>query len=234
MLPGCSLEDVGNGVPRRMFASLGETPGDKTRLTGLLRFLFCSVRWPAMTDAERYLATMTLRTWLAQSPADRAVATDALMETMPADFTLGSLLGHEGGLLPFFVHQPTMLGFTLLWGDRFVMGATPELVAATQAAWEHGPTGDEWEIDQWAYEREEALEALTAQVPPRVVDVGPFLLSESALTTAWANRFGLAEVRAGPEFNVKALEALRHLGWRLPSEAELAFATQCGALASGN
>ncbi len=176
-----------------------------------------------MTDAERYLSTMTLRRWLSLSPTERAIATDAIMETTPSELTLGTLLGHGAVQLPFFVHQPTQLGFYLVFGDRFVMGATPALLAATEAEWGEGPRGNEWELDHWTYERDLALSGLRAQVPARVVDVPPYFLAESTITTRWAHRFGLAEVRKADEFNVRALEAIGRFGWRLPSEAEVAL-----------
>ncbi|MBL9037465.1 MAG: hypothetical protein JNG84_03015 [Archangium sp.] len=156
------------------------------------------------SSADQLLSTVTARQWLEGTDELRHVVSDTLLEVLPPHFTLATTLGHEVSALPWFVHEPSKLGFYLVFGDRCVVGRT----------------------------REEAMHmsggslssgAPRPMEPVEVVDLAPFLIAETVLDGLWWPHFGrqrrplareLGEVAAG----------LRQLGFSLPSEAELDLA----------
>ncbi|MEW5741297.1 MAG: hypothetical protein AB1938_20410 [Myxococcota bacterium] len=160
-----------------------------------------------MTGAERLVLSTSARKWLDADAALRGTVLDALLEVLPGSFAPGMATGQEETALPFFIHQPSWLGFHLVFGERFVFGISEEEAAAAGGA---PDTEDPYDAPE-----------VPAPVLPRFeVDVAPYLLCERELDSVWLQRLGLpARLPSGSPEDIT--EALTRLGWRLPTEAEL-------------
>lgn len=156
-----------------------------------------------MTPAEALLVDVTARAWLARDEALTGTIDDALLEVMPQAFRPGFATGHAPTALPFFIHEPTWLGFFLVFGERVEVGLSqPEADAVASPQDEDG----------WP--------PLPFATPCATVDLAPFLVSERLLDHTWAERLGVwdAVITGDPE---RVEEALAPYGLRLPNEAEL-------------
>lgn len=162
-----------------------------------------------MSAAAHFLASVTLRTWLARDDGLLDTVRDALLDVLPSSFTPGFTTGMTEGALPFVLHQPSSLGFFVVLGARCQFGLSEEECAA------FGRAGDD---EYW--------EAARPVLPLVEVDVAPFLLCERVLTPAWVERLGLPPAAGGEG----ASAALARLGLRLPSEAELCLAWRLACL----
>lgn len=156
-----------------------------------------------MSPAEQFLAGVTLRRWLERDEGLVATVRDALLEVLPSSFTPGFTTGNVDHGLPFVIHQPSALGFYVVFGSRCVFGLSQDECDAL------GRVGDD---EYWA---------VASPVLPLVeVDVAPFLVSECVLDAAWIGRLGLNP--SGSAEGVAAVTgALARHGLRLPNEAEL-------------
>jgi hypothetical protein len=156
-----------------------------------------------VTPAEALLVDVTARGWLARDEALTGTVADALLEVMPQVFRPGFAAGHAPAALPFFIHQPTWLGFYLVFGERVEVGLSP----AEAASLDRGQDEDGWPPPP-------------AATPCVVADVAPFLVAERSLDRTWAERLGAWDaVKSGEPARIE--RALAVHGLRLPSEAEL-------------
>lgn len=156
-----------------------------------------------MTPAEALLVDVTARGWLTRDEALTGTVADALLEVMPQAFRPGFATGHTPAALPFFIHQPTWLGFFLVFGERVEVGMSP----AEAASLDRGRDEDGWPPPPVA-------------TPCVTVDVAPFLIAERSLDRTWAERLGAWDaVKSGEPARIEAALAVH--GLRLPSEAEL-------------
>lgn len=156
-----------------------------------------------MSPAEALLVDVTARAWLARDEALTGTIDDALLEVMPQAFRPGFATGHAPAALPFFIHQPTWLGFFLVFGERVEVGLSAEEVAVLPRGQDH---------DGWPPPPQ--------PTPCATADVAPFLIAERSLDRAWAERLGVWDaLRSGEAPRIE--EALAQHGLRLPSEAEL-------------
>ncbi len=165
-----------------------------------------------MSPAERLLLTVTSAHWLRMSSEEQAVVYDAIHEVVPPRLLLASNVGHEAQAFPFFLDQETQLGFYLVFGQRFVMGASEEEIAAARAELERRRDSDDY--DAWP-----TLDGCLIG-PPHVVDAAPFFVAESTLhDPTWA-KIGVVRPlgQAMPDHTAARFAAQ---GWRLPAEAEL-------------
>lgn len=156
-----------------------------------------------MTPAEALLVDVTTRGWLAREEALTGTIHDALLEVLPPTLRPGFATGHTPSALPFFIHQPTWLGFFLVFGERVELG----LSEAEAASLDRGQDEDGWPPPPEA-------------TPTFPVDVAPFLVAERSLDRTWAERLGAWDaVKSGDPARIDA--ALAAHGMRLPNEAEL-------------
>lgn len=156
-----------------------------------------------MTPAEALLVDVTARAWLARDEALTGTIDDALLEVMPQAFRPGFATGHAAAAMPFFIHQPTWLGFFLVFGERVELG----LSEAEAATLDRGQDGDGWP-------------PRPQPTPTFPVDVAPFLVAERSLDRTWAERLGAWDaVKSGEPARIET--ALAAHGMRLPNEAEL-------------
>jgi hypothetical protein len=156
-----------------------------------------------MNAAEQFLVGVTLRRWLERDDGLVATVRDALLEVLPTSFTPCFTTGNVDHGLPFVIHQPTALGFYVVFGSRCVFGLSQEECDAL------GRVGDDeyWEVAR-------------PVLPLVEVDVAPFLVSERILDAAWIGRLGLNPSARGKGV-VAVTAALGRHGLRLPNEGEL-------------
>jgi len=175
-----------------------------------------------MTGSEKLLCTLTMRRWLGLSAAERSVGVDALLELAPDDLVLAAHVGLEvAPPLPFFIHQPTQLGFFLVFGDLFTVGASPDDLRTLEVRWGKDPTPNTFESNYVSGPRHFAV---LRDLEPHPVDVAPYFLAETTLTSQWHERFGLHDLPEPSDFNETARRHIEERGWRLPSEVELEVA----------
>jgi hypothetical protein len=166
-----------------------------------------------VTPAERLLSSVTSAQWLAMSSEQQAVVYDAIHEVVPPRLMLASTVGHQSQPFPFFIDQQTQLGFFLIFGQRFVMGATDaEIRLEFEVLETRAAHGDEWDqpspLDGWYV------------APAHIVDLAPYFAGEGPLDDPRWVKLGVTR-QIGKPLPEDALSALGRIGWRLPSEAEL-------------
>lgn len=167
-----------------------------------------------MSPAERLLATVTSAKWLGMNGEERAVVYDAIHEVVPARYQLASVVGHEPEALPFFIDQQTQLGFYLVFGQRFVMGASEADVAEGRRQQHEALQHDNWvDLEGWIVS------------PQRTVDAAPFFAGEAMLDEGRWIKIGVVRPTGQPMPD-SAHQAFVSKGWRLPSEAELELVRQ--------
>jgi hypothetical protein len=143
------------------------------------------------------------------SGEERAVVYDAIHEVVPPRYQLASVVGHEPEAFPLFIDQQTQLGFYLVFGQRFLMGATAEEIAARRQAQLRGVEDDEWiEFEGWMLR------------PEHEVDAAPFFAGEAELDEGRWIKIGVVRPTGQP-MPESAREVFAAKGWRLPAEAEL-------------
>jgi hypothetical protein len=153
---------------------------------------------------------------------------DTLLARLPSDFVPVHELGMAERRLPSFIHRPTALCFVAVLAGEFVMGMTP---GRLQRAFRLLNQNLE------EYERITPLLELKARFsahqPARRVVVQPFLLSAELAPYGLWRKLGVSgEGLTGNTLSGWGIHeaglALRSIGLRLPSEAELEFITRLG------
>ncbi|MFT3837980.1 MAG: hypothetical protein QM723_13420 [Myxococcaceae bacterium] len=165
-----------------------------------------------MSPAERLLLSVTSAQWVEMTGEQRAVVFDAIHEVVPGRLLLASVVGHEPQPFPFFIDQETQFGCYLVFGQRFVMGATEAAIQLEVQVRERASYDDEWAdhgaADGWYV------------APEHEVDVAPFFAGESELSDPLWVKLGVTR-KPGLPLPANALAALAPRGLRLPAEAEL-------------
>ncbi len=169
-------------------------------------------------SAQQLLARQTTRGWLALAPEARHVVIDALLEVAPANLLLASTVGHASSPLPFFLHQPTQLGFHLVFGERFLFGVSD--ACQDRCRQYRADVADDEDGDWHRESAAEVLAEVARMQPAHFAEVAPFFIAESELDSSWWSRLGFSNAPSDPGLDA-AMGALAGRGWRLPSEAEL-------------